>query len=198
VLPQLIEYLANNRSAPLWMAQGARWGRGCREILLLFSSCGRPSLRDESLHGDALKFYLKSKHLSEEIDGTLLVQMGRCFLHVQDDQQAEECFREAVELDGEDIDPRIELARMYERLGKPEQAFHHLNEVMLLRRRQGGRSRSSDEGRSNIETVPPTIKKTTRRRYRPRQQTQRHLLCKARRQNISKASTLLCGTTVNQ
>ena len=100
--------------------------------------------------------------------------MGRCFLRAQDDQQAEECFRDAIELDGEDIDPRIELARMYERLAKPEQAFHHLNEVMLLRR-QDIRNRISDEGR-NVETVPLITKKSTRRRYRPRQQIQKRLM----------------------
>lgn len=135
-------------------------------------------LFETNSYKDALSFYQKLRHLTEEIDGTLLVQMGKCFLKAQDDQKAEECFQSAVELDVEDIDPRIELAHMYERMGKPEKAFNNLNEAMLLRRRQDHRnSRRPFEELENRKTEEASIviKKPTRRRYRPRQQTQKRL-----------------------
>ncbi len=125
-----------------------------------------------NFYQEALNFYQDLKNLSKEIDGSLLVQIGKCFLHVQDDQQAEEYFQRAVQIDVEDIDARIELARMYERMDKPEQAFHHPNEVLLLRRRQDPRTSrrllEETEGR-DIENVSIAIKKSTRRRNRPRQ-----------------------------
>ena len=135
-------------------------------------------LFETNSYKDALSFYQKLRHLTEETDGTLLVQMGKCFLKAQDDQKAEECFQSAVELDVEDIDPRIELAHMYERMGKPEKAFNSLNEAMLLRRRQDHRnSRRPFEELENRKTeeASTVIKKPTRRRYRPRLQTQKRL-----------------------
>jgi general transcription factor 3C polypeptide 3 (transcription factor C subunit 4) len=127
---------------------------------------------------DSLNFYQNLRHLPREIDGTLLVRMGKCFLQAQDDRQAEECFQRAVEFDGEDIDPRIELAHMYERMGKPEQAFYNLNEVMLLRKRRDLRDSCSpfeDIVGRGTEKASVAIKKPTRRRYRPRKQTQNRL-----------------------
>jgi general transcription factor 3C polypeptide 3 (transcription factor C subunit 4) len=125
---------------------------------------------------DALDFYQDSRDLSDHIDGSLLVRMGKCFLYVEDDQQAEECFQGAVRLNGEDIDARIELARMYERMGRPEQAFHHLNEVMLLRRRQDIRTfREPLEGTEGSNTEKTSTKESARRQYRSRQETKKHL-----------------------
>jgi general transcription factor 3C polypeptide 3 (transcription factor C subunit 4) len=133
-------------------------------------------LHEMKFYKDAFDFYRNSRDLSDQIDGSVLVQMGKCSLHVEDDQQAEECFQGAVRLDGEDIDARIELARMYERMRKPEQAFHHLNEVMLLRRRQDIRTfREPLEGIEGGNTEKTSTKESTRRRYRSRQETKKHL-----------------------
>jgi len=138
-------------------------------------------LFETSFVKEALEFYQDLKSLSEEIDGTLLVQIGKCFLHAQDNQQAEEYFQKAVQLDGDDIDARLELARMYERMGKPEQAFNHLNEVLLLRKRQDPKnshwSFEEIEGieAGDTEQTSIAIKKQTNRRYRPRQQPQKRL-----------------------
>jgi general transcription factor 3C polypeptide 3 (transcription factor C subunit 4) len=112
------------------------------------------------------------KGFSGAVDGTLLVQMGRCYLHAEDDQEAEICFQGAIQLDEEDVDARVELARMYERLDRPEEAFRHLNQVMLLRRRQDTRtSRKPFEGAEDkaIEESSTSPKESTGCRYRPRE-----------------------------
>ncbi len=129
-----------------------------------------------NLYKDALDFYQNSKDLAEEVDASLLLQMGSCFLHLENCQEAEKCLQGAVQLDKEDLDAHIQLARMYERMGRPEQAFSHLNEVMLLRRRQDPSISRGQPGKPHGGDAEKTSTKAyTRRRYRSKQQTKKHL-----------------------
>jgi general transcription factor 3C polypeptide 3 (transcription factor C subunit 4) len=133
-------------------------------------------LLEMSLCKDALDFYQNAKDLAEEVDASLLVQMGKCFLHFEKCPEAEECFQGAVRLDKEDLDAHIELARMYERMGRPEQAFSHLNEVMLFRRRQDSSISRGQPGKPQGGAAEKTsAKPSTRRRYRSKQQKKKHL-----------------------
>lgn len=81
--------------------------------------------------------------------------MGYCFLGDKLQGQAEECFQAAIQLDENNIEARMELAKLYESLNEQEQAFIYVNEVMKiqncenplqpLKRRKRGRKPKVDE-----------------------------------------------------
>jgi general transcription factor 3C polypeptide 3 (transcription factor C subunit 4) len=123
---------------------------------------------------DALHFYQPLRNMPDQVDGLLLVRMGKCFLHGKRDQQAEECFRVALEFDRDDIDACMELARLYERTGRPEQALDYVSDVMLLRKSQDPKIRHKPSRRTESRTSSEkssTITKTPKPRLkRPKQQ----------------------------
>ncbi len=93
-------------------------------------------LLELGLHNSSRKFYQALKQNPEEIDASLEVQIGRCFALEERHQDAEECFRAALQLDEGHIQARVELARIYEKMDEPEQAFAYSNEVMALKNLQ--------------------------------------------------------------
>lgn len=123
---------------------------------------------------DALDFYQPLKNIPEQIDGSLLVQMGKCFLDGGSDQLAEECFRGALELDRDDIDATMELARLYERMGKPEQALNYVSDVMFLRKNQDLKTYRKPSKRTESRTIGEKSSTATKppkpRPKRPKQQ----------------------------
>ncbi len=143
-----------------------------------------------NFYKDALEFYQPLKNLPAHVDGPLLVQMGKCFLHEGYDQQAEECFQGAIQLDGQDIDARMELARLYERMGKPEQAFGYVNEVMLLRKNQGPKIprklSKRTEGRTVSEKSPTSTREPKVRPNRPRQQAKKQVTQVSKAEHLQK------------
>ncbi len=66
--------------------------------------------------------------------------MGTCFISEKQDQDAEECFWEAIKLDEYSIDARMGLAKMYERLSQPEKASSYVEEILVLKSGQSGDS----------------------------------------------------------
>lgn len=93
-------------------------------------------LFEANQYEDALKFYVPVEDQPKQVDGAMLVRMGRCFVGKGDDTGAEIYFKKAVAFDAQNIEARMELARMYEKLNKPEQALHYVNEAMQLRKKQ--------------------------------------------------------------
>jgi len=85
---------------------------------------------------DALNFYQPLLKTPEHVDSSLLFQMGKCFRHENALREAEECFERVMKLDEDNIDARMELARIFENKVNPEQAFLYINEVMVIRKRQ--------------------------------------------------------------
>lgn len=83
--------------------------------------------------------------------------MGYCFLGRKLQQQAEECFQTAIQVDENNIEARMELAKMYENLNEQEQAFIYVNEMIIiqnqtvkpvLRRKRDRREPRTEEQRS--------------------------------------------------
>ena len=91
-------------------------------------------LRDVQLYQDALMFYRPLKQVPEENTGDLYLQMGFCFLGDKLQAEAEECFLAAIRLDENNIEARVQLAKLYETLNEQEQAFFYANEALSLRR----------------------------------------------------------------
>ena len=89
-------------------------------------------MQTAQLYRPALGFYEPLKQIPEENTGDLHLQMGYCFKGDSLQVQAEECFQTAIQLDEENVEARMELAKMYESLNEQEQAFIYVNEVMSI------------------------------------------------------------------
>jgi general transcription factor 3C polypeptide 3 (transcription factor C subunit 4) len=63
---------------------------------------------------------------------TVLLQVGRCHLRLHNRTAAEELFLEAINVDEDNVDARIELATMYELAKEDEEAFILVNEALGL------------------------------------------------------------------
>lgn len=63
---------------------------------------------------------------------TVLLQLGRCHLRLHNRPAAEELFLEAINVDEDNIDARVELATMYELAKEDEEAFILVNEALGL------------------------------------------------------------------
>ncbi|RKF80761.1 Transcription factor tau subunit sfc4 [Golovinomyces cichoracearum] len=116
--------------------------------------------RDADLHQEALRYYRPLANISEEIDAWLLIEIGKCHLYLGDDSEAEKYFASALQEDNDNIDARMELAKMFERLGRMEEAFNLVNQAMRLRRTKhsSGEGRLGDSGRE-IEPKPKKVRK---------------------------------------
>lgn len=78
------------------------------------------------------------REVSGEPDAAILLQLGRCYLASGHQPAAEECFLSAIEVDPDGIEPRIELANMYEKAKEAEEALILAAEAMALRGAQQG------------------------------------------------------------
>ncbi|POS76573.1 hypothetical protein DHEL01_v205031 [Diaporthe helianthi] len=94
----------------------------------------------------ALEFYDLYKRLITEPDAEILVQQGKCYLEMEDQATAEECFIAAIEIDDDNIEARYELAQMYETNQEQEEAFLLVNEALQLERDQKRDARKNGEG----------------------------------------------------
>ncbi|CAD6499504.1 BgTH12-03616 [Blumeria graminis f. sp. triticale] len=90
--------------------------------------------RDSGFYENALSYYHPLAKMPEETDSWLLIDIGRCYLHLGNDSDAEKYFVAALNEDNDNIDARMELARIFERLGRMEEAFNLVNQAMQLRR----------------------------------------------------------------
>ncbi|KAK7733961.1 transcription factor TFIIIC subunit tfc4 [Cytospora paraplurivora] len=84
----------------------------------------------------ALEFYDLYRRLTGEPDPEILVQQGKCYLEMEDQATAEECFIAAIEIDDDNIEARYELAQMYETAQEQEEAFLLVNEALQLEQEQ--------------------------------------------------------------
>lgn len=106
---------------------------------------------DAGLFQNALSFYQWVKRVPGQATAFLYIRMAKCFQASGLDFKAEECYQTAIQIDGNNIEARIELARIYEALNQQEQAFIFVNDAMAIQARD--------------ETQAATPRKP-RRRYR--------------------------------
>jgi general transcription factor 3C polypeptide 3 (transcription factor C subunit 4) len=99
----------------------------------LFREAG-DCLQEFGFHQQALTFYEALHRLRVQTDPSLFLQMGKCYLSQKLNTQAEEFFQAAIHLDENNIDARVQLAKMYEDLNEQEQAFIYVSEIMKIRR----------------------------------------------------------------
>ena len=92
------------------------------------------ALSEEGLYHEALRFYEPLQQVKDYTDPTFFTAMAKCYRAVGLVTEAEDCYQTIIEYDEENVDARVQLAKMFEELGMPEQAFTYVNEVMLLGR----------------------------------------------------------------
>ena len=105
------------------------------------------SLQQAGLYEDALEYYEPLKRVSPVPGDEALfhLQIGRCYLKVQKYREAEECFQTAISYDQDNIEARVQLARLYEEIDEQEQAFVCVNELIKLRRAQNRKKKKAQE-----------------------------------------------------
>jgi len=109
-----------------------------------------------------------------EFDSDGLLQHGRCLVELNDHSAAEEFFLAAIEADEDNIDARIELAGLYERMQEREQAFILVQEVLSLQAQDPSNQRPDPvdhtnlhfvlDGRGRVTRKPRTYKKKAAKR----------------------------------
>lgn len=114
----------------------------------------------------ALDFYNFYGRLNGTFDSETLVQLGKCYLEMQDQATAEEMFIKAIEEDDDNIDARYELAQMYEIAQEHEEAFLLANEALQLQHDQ----RQDDEDKDYEDEEPAVIKERKKRNFRKKYQ----------------------------
>jgi general transcription factor 3C polypeptide 3 (transcription factor C subunit 4) len=132
----------------------------------LFLQAGDQLFRSE-LFDKALSFFEPLTELPEYSDSTLLVKIGRCLLRTQKQAHAEQTFQDAIELDDNNIEARMELAKILEAKNELHKALNLVNEVMLLRRGRykghadddddyddGDEDHSREEGKEKVKRAP--------------------------------------------
>lgn len=84
----------------------------------------------------ALQYYEPFLNSPDILDGRSLYRAGRCFLEIDDNRRAEECFAAAIESDESNdqasIDARYELAKMYEAVREEREALILVTEAMNM------------------------------------------------------------------
>lgn len=96
-------------------------------------------LCEAGVTGKALTLYRLLREIPEAANhASLHAQFGKCCFKEDLNLEAEESLQLAILLDDDHIDARMTLARLYEKLNEPKQAFIYVNEVLALLRRQQG------------------------------------------------------------
>lgn len=127
------------------------------------------ALFEASLYQRALEFYQPLELLPEQVDASLHVQMGKCYLGLKSNNQAEECFQTAIQVDDTEIEARMQLARLYEELNEQQQAFIFVNEVISLRRYKRPPATPPGLNAEELPEVQPLMSSTVPRAlYMPR------------------------------
>jgi general transcription factor 3C polypeptide 3 (transcription factor C subunit 4) len=113
------------------------------------------ALFETGLFDEALEFYRALWAENELEDEKLPLQMGKCHMRRGEHKEAEESFQAALAIDQDNIDARIQLAKLYEEVDEQEQAFIYINEVMKIKRAERRRKQqmNTDENSQELNST---------------------------------------------
>ncbi|KAG6062901.1 hypothetical protein E4U33_006441 [Claviceps sp. LM78 group G4] len=116
----------------------------------------------------AIKYLELLRYLPGGSDASIFLQLGRCYLDSGEQAKAEELFLAALDADEDNIDARIELANMYEKVREDEEALILAAEALALRGLQdwNGQDQSGRELRirqASISHIPQTSRRHARK-----------------------------------
>lgn len=114
---------------------------------------------------DAVRFYTPLQLVESHEDVQFLFNLARCYVEIGLMTEAEESYETIIQRDERNIEARIQLAKMYEALNRPNEAVQYVNEVLALERQNSGnQSKTKRPSGSNGGTVldsflPPSLHK---------------------------------------
>lgn len=91
--------------------------------------------------------------MAEYYDSALFVSIGRCLLKLGQDARAEQMFGDAVLMDDNDVNARMEMAKIHEKRNELHKALNFVNEAMILRKSQKRRELDEAQGLLGGEDV---------------------------------------------
>ncbi|KAI9707402.1 MAG: transcription factor TFIIIC subunit tfc4 [Candelina mexicana] len=102
------------------------------------------ALKQEGFAKEALKFLEPLQQVEGHADTSFYLSLGSCYHEAGLIDEAEECYRTAIESDEGNVEARVQLAIICEKYGKQEQAFTYLNQFITI-------SRQDAENQSRIQ-----------------------------------------------
>ena len=91
-------------------------------------------LRLTGHHNESLRFYEPLQQLSDYTDASFFMDMAECYKALGLNTEAEDCYQTVIHNDNDNIEARVQLAKMYEELGISERAVVYVKEVIALGR----------------------------------------------------------------
>lgn len=115
---------------------------------------------------EALRFLEPLQQDGRHTDTSFFLSLGSCYRKAGLKAEAEECYHTVIKSDEENVEARVQLAKICEELGKPEQAFTYLNQFITISRRdaenqsriQQGSSPKPGRPRKSLPTLRPEAK----------------------------------------
>ncbi|KAI9851300.1 MAG: transcription factor TFIIIC subunit tfc4 [Thelocarpon superellum] len=118
-------------------------------------------------HHEALKFLEPLQQIDGYPDAQLYLQMATSYRGIDLPEKSELCYKTVIEHDERNIEARVHLARLYEELDMPEEAFTLANEVLQLTQQDGDtpdtRSRAGHRAGARTGALLPTASKASQR-----------------------------------
>ena len=105
------------------------------------------ALKNAGLLENALRYYSPLQQTDDYADTSYYVAMGECCMALSKFEEAESCFLTVVEYDPNNVESRVQLAKLYEHIGMTEQAFKYVTEAVQLGRQESGRQRRRKDAR---------------------------------------------------
>lgn len=126
------------------------------------------ALSSKDHHAQALRFYEPLVHVEDYLDNDMYARMATCYQNAGRLEEAENMFKIILENDETSVNARVQLAKISEALGKPEQAFMYVNEIISMERkaataRAPKRRRATPEPPAST-TIDPTVPSRPRAR----------------------------------
>lgn len=123
------------------------------------------ALKEVGLLEEALRFYSPIQQTDEYADISFFMAMGDCCMQLGKLEDAETCFLTVAENDADNMNSRVQLAKLYEGLGMSEQAFKYVNEAVLIGRQQSRTRRRRKDNR--LEQLASEFRRTDSGAPRP-------------------------------
>lgn len=94
------------------------------------------ALKEVGMLEEALRFYEPIQQTSDYADVGFFLAMAECCMQLGKVEDAESCYLTVADHDSSNIESRAQLAKLYDSLGMPDQAYKYVNEAVLLSRQE--------------------------------------------------------------
>lgn len=108
------------------------------------------ALKEVGLFEEALRFYEPIQQTAEYADVSFFLAMADCCMKLSKYEDAESCYLTVADHDASNLESRAQLAKLYDSLGMPDQAYKYVNEAVLLSRQETRTRRRRNDARLEL------------------------------------------------